>query len=152
MLMFTVPSPDGVRSKRTNWVEFSCLHIQRAGNLTKFGIFPDLVILVEKRNLSLYSGREGMEKMILKDGFDQLSIVMLTNSLACSASVAFAFGVGGVLGCAALRKDGNHKLEVEGALLDAMFSARSRGKVNWLLLVFLISVFAREVVDCLLLV
>ena len=133
-------------------MEFSCLHIQWAGNLTKFGMFPDLVILVKKRNLSLYSGREGTEKITLKDGLDQLSIVMLMNSLACSASTVFALGLGGVFGCVALRKDGNHELEVEGVLLDAMFVGGSRGWVVSSRVKFPVFAFTREVVECLLFV
>ena len=133
-------------------MEFSCLHIQWAGNLTKFRMFPDLVILVKKRNLSLYSGKEGTEKITLKDGLDQLSIVMLMNSLACSASTVFALGLGGVFGCVALRKDGNHELEVEGVLLDAMFVGGSRGWVVSSRLKFPVFAFTREVAGCLLFV
>ena len=115
-------------------------------------MFPDLVILVKKRNLSLYSGKEGTEKITLKDGLDQLSIVMLMNSLACSASTVFALGLGGVFGCVALRKDGNHELEVEGVLLDAMFVGGSRGWVVSSRVKFPVFAFTREVVECLLFV
>ena len=77
---------------------------------------------------------------------------MLTNSLACSASTVFALGLGGVFGCVALRKDGNHELEVEGVLLDAMFVGGSRGWVVSFRLKFPVFTFTREVVGWLLFV
>lgn len=45
-MMLTEPSPCAMRSNRTDWSVLSCLNSQWGGNLTKFGSFPCLVILV----------------------------------------------------------------------------------------------------------